>query len=116
MLEGKKVWVDPTGFSNDLADIRSKDEALTALIHLGYLAYDGGKAYIPNYEVSVAYKLALRDSGWSEVAKSINLCDELLDQTIEGNEDRVAEIIDLAHEAYTSLSMEESGWMGLKDG
>ena len=103
MLEGKKIWVDTTGFSNDLSDIRSKDEALTALVHLGYLAYDNGKAYIPNYEVSVAYKLALRDSGWSEVAKSIYLCDELLDETIEGNEERVAEIIDLAHEAYTSV-------------
>ena len=104
MLEGKKVRVDTYGFSNDLSEITSKDDALTALIHLGYLAYDGGKAYIPNYEVSVAYKLALRKSGWSEVAKSIALCDELLDETIEGNAKRVAEIIELSHEAYTSIS------------
>ena len=103
MLEGKKVRVDTYGFSNDLSEITSKDDALTALIHLGYLAYDAGKAYIPNYEVSVAYKLALRKSGWSEVAKSIALCDELLDETIEGNAARVAEIIELSHEAYTSI-------------
>ena len=103
MLEGGRVRVNTTKFRNDLSDIRSKDDALTALIHLGYLAYDEGKAYIPNYEVAVAYNLALQDSGWSEVAKSIYLCDELLDETIEGNEERVAEIIDLAHEAYTSV-------------
>ena len=67
------------------------------------MGYDDGKAYIPNYEVLVAYNLALQESGWSEVAKSIELCDELLDETIEGNGERVAEIIDLALEAYTSV-------------
>ena len=103
MLEGKRVRVDTTGFSNDLSAIYNKDDALTALIHLGYLAYDEGKAYIPNYEVSVAYRLALRNSGWNEVAKSIVRCEELLDETIEGNGERVAEIINLAHEAYTSI-------------
>ena len=103
MLEGKRVRVDTMTFRNDLSDIRSKDDALTALIHLGYLAYSDGMAYIPNYEVAVAYKLALRNSGWDEVAKSIIRCDELLDATIDGNEERVAEIIDLAHEAYTSV-------------
>ena len=103
VLKGGKVRVNTTKFRNDLSDIRSKDDALTALIHLGYLAYDNGKAYIPNYEVSVAYNLALQESGWSEVAKSIALCDELLDETIEGNAKRVAEIIELSHEAYTSI-------------
>ena len=103
MLEGKKVRVNTSTFRNDLSDIRSKDDALTALIHLGYLACDERKAYIPNYEVAVAYSLALQDSGWSEVAKSIYLCDELLDETIEGNGERVAQIVDLAHETYTSV-------------
>ena len=103
MLEGKKVHLNTAKFGNDLSEIHSKDDALTALIHLGYLAYDDGKAYIPNYEVSLAYRLALQDSGWNEVARAIDRCEELLDETIEGNEERVAEIIDLAHEAYTSV-------------
>ena len=30
-------------------------------------------------------------------------CDEILDETIEGNEQRVAELIELAHETYTSI-------------
>ena len=45
-----------------------KDEAPTALIHLGYLGYDAEdlSAYIPNYEVASAYDLALRKSGWGD--------------------------------------------------
>ena len=57
MLSGGKVYVNTETFQNDLFTVSSKDEALTALIHLGYLGYDGEEesAYIPNYEVKKAY-------------------------------------------------------------
>ena len=61
MLSGGMVRVNVNTFRNDFITISSKDEALTALIHLGYLGYDRDKkkAYIPNYEVSLAYQAAL---------------------------------------------------------
>lgn len=39
-----------------------RDEALTALIHLGYLAFDSENkiAFIPNYEVACAFDAALQ--------------------------------------------------------
>lgn len=40
MLAGEKVRVIVNTFQNDLTTVASKDDALTALIHLGYLAYD----------------------------------------------------------------------------
>ena len=57
MLAGGKVMVDTRSFQNDLSEIHSKDDALTALIHLGYLAYDTTmlSAFIPNYEVAEAW-------------------------------------------------------------
>ena len=75
------------------------------LIHLGYLGYDadGKKSFIPNYEVATAFELALQTGSWKEIAESISKCDELLDETIDGNAERVAEIIELAHETYTSI-------------
>ena len=105
MLSGGNVWVNTETFDNDLFEISSKDEALTALIHLGYLAFDeeNGYAYIPNYEVSKAYQAALNKGSWSEIAQSISRCDEVLRATIEQDSDKVAQIIELAHEAYTSV-------------
>lgn len=105
MLSGGKVYVNTNTFQNDLSVVSSKDEALTALVHLGYLGYDRDEesAYIPNYEVKMAYQAALNTGCWSEVAKSIAKCDELLRATINGNSEKVAEYVELAHETYTSV-------------
>ena len=105
MLSGSKVRVNTNTFKNDFSTIASKDDALTALIHLGYLGYDidRKKAFIPNYEVATSFESALQTGEWREIAKAISICDELLDETIDGNADRVAELIELAHETYTSV-------------
>lgn len=105
MLSGGRVPVNVHTFSNDLSIIHSKDEALTALIHLGYLGYDmeSEEAYIPNYEVALTYQAALAVGGWSEISKTISRCQELLMATIRKQSETVAELVELAHEAYTSI-------------
>lgn len=40
MLAGSRCKVDPKGFKNDISEIYNRDDALTLLIHLGYLSYD----------------------------------------------------------------------------
>lgn len=105
MLQDKEVRVNTSTFQNELVGIRTKDEALTALIHLGYLGYDANRkrAFIPNFEVKMAYQAALEVGEWTEVANTIRNCDELLDLTIEGEQERVAELIEEFHSTYTSM-------------
>ena len=105
MLSGGKVMVETDAFQNDLYEIYSKDDALTALIHLGYLGYDADRksVYIPNYEVAKAFQMALKTGEWGEISKAISRCDELLMATIDGDVEKVAEIIELAHDTYTSV-------------
>ena len=69
------------------------------------MGYDANrkKAFIPNFEVKMAYQAALEVGEWTEVANTIRNCDELLDLTIEGDQERVAELIEEFHSTYTSM-------------
>ena len=105
MLAGEKVYVDTETFQNDLSEISSKDDVLTALIHLGYLGYDcdGSTAYIPNYEVANAFHSAMKKSSWNDISKLYQACNDIINATIRCDADKVAEYIEIAHETYTSV-------------
>ena len=104
MLSGGRCDVETNGFGNDMNIVRSKDEVLTVLIHLGYLAYDfeEEKCYIPNYEVRREMENAVKSSGW-QVAQAITGSKKLLEATLAGDSDYVAQAIDKAHDENTSI-------------
>lgn len=53
MLAGGSVETDVTSFQNDTVNFEDKDDILTYLIHLGYLAYNQKRemAFVPNEEI-----------------------------------------------------------------
>lgn len=68
LLAGDRCKVNAGTFENDLTRIHSKDDVLTILIHLGYLAYDAEKeeVYIPNEEVRRAFMGAVAGTDWAK--------------------------------------------------
>ena len=105
MLAGEHVYVDTTEFLNDMHIVRSKNDVLTVLIHLGYLAYDYDtqECYIPNKEVADEMNNAIKATSWEPLIKTIQNSKNLLASTISGNEQAVARAIDLAHDEHTSI-------------
>ena len=105
MLAGERVYVDTTEFTNDMHVVRSKNDVLTVLIHLGYLAYDNNEqeCYIPNKEVADEMNNAIKATSWEPLVKTIQNSKSLLDATITGNAAAVARAIDLAHDENTSI-------------
>ena len=105
LLGGGRVKVNTTKFRNDISIIQSKDDVLTLLIHLGYLSYDWRQreCYVPNYEVSEELSNAVEDTKWTNVVSALQQSEQLLQATLEGDEEVVARGVDMAHDENTSI-------------
>ena len=64
MMAENRVNIDCETFQNDMTTFKSKDDVLTLLVHLGYLAYDGknGQVFIPNSEIRSEFERAVKKS------------------------------------------------------
>ena len=105
MLAGGRRPVDPTGFQNDMSVIRSKNDVLTALIHLGYLGYNWREeeCYIPNKEVGGEMANAVRENRWKPVVTALEQSKQLLADTLAGDAEAVARAIESVHDENTSI-------------
>lgn len=105
MLGGVRCKINTRTFQNDILNINSRDDVLTLLVHLGYLAYDSAQkeVYIPNQEVADEFKNAVEYSGWEGVSAALQASESLLEATIRGDAEAVAKGIDKVHSANTSV-------------
>ncbi len=105
MLAGGRCLVDPTKFQNDMSIVRSRDDVLTVLIHLGYLSYNWRKdeCYIPNREVAGEMVNAVETTDWTNLIRAIQQSRQLLRDTLEGDSEAVARGVDAAHDENTSI-------------
>jgi hypothetical protein len=99
MLGGAHYQIKTIGFQNDMTSIKNKDDVLTLLIHLGYLAYDADEktVHIPNEEIRQEFVYAVENGSHKEVAKLIQTSDQLLQETLDMDEETVAQAIEQAH-------------------
>ena len=100
LIAGERLKVNVTNFQNDFQTFRSKDDVLTLLIHLGYLAYDKRekRVRIPNEEIRFEFDNLLQNSQHTELAKLITDSKKLLQDTLKSNETAVAETIERVRE------------------
>ena len=105
LLGGVEVPVDVDGFSNDLVSFRDKDDVLTLLIHLGYLAYDQERetARIPNEEIRREFQKSIREVDRTETIARVAASVQLVENTVHGDEAAVAEEIERVHAEWPSL-------------
>nr|WP_297771213.1 AAA family ATPase [uncultured Butyrivibrio sp.] len=101
MMANEEVSVNVGSFQNDMTSFTNADDVLTLLIHLGYLGYNSDKktVFIPNREIMQEFVTSTTagEKAWDEVIKSVKESKELLDATLNGNEETVAEYIEKAH-------------------
>ncbi|MCD7981093.1 MAG: ATP-binding protein [Clostridiales bacterium] len=105
MLGGEKIKIRIARFQNDITSIKSRDDVLTLLIHLGYLAYNDqtGQVTIPNLEIAGAFQNAMEGDGWREIETALAASDNLLQATINGDCAAVETALERIHDLNVSV-------------
>lgn len=105
MLSGSPAEVNINTFQNDMVSFKNKDDVITLLIHLGYLAYDWKKktAYIPNEEIRQEFLNATVEEEWNELISFQKTSQNLLEATLDMDCEAVAEEIEKIHSMFTSV-------------
>lgn len=109
MIAGESASVNTAKFQNDMTSLNSADDVLTLLVHLGYLTFRAtnetgyGKVWIPNSEVRQEFINSIEDGGWENLMKAINASDKLLEATLNGDTETVAELVERSHSENTSI-------------
>ena len=105
MLSGAEAKVNTATFQNDTGDIKSKDDVLTYMIHLGYLGYNETRktAFVPNEEIRQELTTAVERKTWNEMLVFQQESENLLDATLDLNGSEVAKQIEKIHNEYVSV-------------
>ena len=109
LIAGEAVIIDVSTFSNDMVTFHSKDDVLTLLIHLGYLAIKGSTnlgviVHIPNEEIKLEFKTCVKNNNrYAGVYDLIKNTDVLLNEIWSLNSEAFAKIFDEAHQDHTSI-------------
>ena len=92
------------GSDKDLTTFRGKDDVLTLLIHLGYLAYDSEKrtVRIPNEEIRLEFQQSIREVNHHPTLERLKESEQLFLDTIQENENAVSAQIEKIHDEETS--------------
>ena len=76
MFTGEHIVINPERFQNDMTTFQSKDDVLTLLVHLGYLAFEheGMSVFIPNAEIRGEFRNAIEGDYWYDKQTKKHSC------------------------------------------
>ena len=105
MLSGADIRINIATFKNDIVSMKTKDDVLTYLIHLGYLGYNQERrtAFVPNEEIRQELITAVESKSWNEMLIFQQTSEEILNATLDMDTEEVADQIEKIHSEYASV-------------
>ena len=102
MIAGDRIRIEFETFQNDMINIKSKDDVLTLLVHLGYLSFEVEQksVYIPNEEVRKEFLRSVTASKHHSFVQYIKDSEDLLMATLSMDCDVVAHKIQNIHKRF----------------
>lgn len=99
LMDGGRLAIDTSTYQNDMTTLTGRDDVLSLLVHLGYLGFDDERSevFIPNREILDEFKTSTKGKEWTGTFRSFEASRKLLEATWNGDEAKVAELIEDAH-------------------
>lgn len=104
MLSGNRIVVDVDNGINDLQTFDNKDQVITALLHLGYCAYDEEtqEVYIPNKEIQTVFYKSIKNSKNNGLSRFMKQSEKIVDAIMTGDGEQTAALIQSVHNDFIS--------------
>ncbi len=105
LVGGGRVNVDTTSYDNSFTVPKYKDDCFTLLTHIGYLAYDAStsQVFIPNEEVRMAFRAALKKCSWPDAIKPFQRSQRFIEAICAEDNTTVARMVEETHQYMTSV-------------
>ena len=103
MLAGNTIEMALGGYdAESKADIDSRNLALSAMTILGFLSYYDYELKIPNRELMMEFREMIATSDESAFKEVIKNSNDVLQATLDQNEEKLASLIEETHNIYNS--------------
>ncbi len=104
MLSGNRISINVSNGKNDLQSFKNKSEVITALIHLGYFAYDADtrEAYVPNKEIQEVFYQYMENNDSDNLSRFMKVSERILSAVTEGDAEETARQIQSVHNDFVS--------------
>ena len=105
MIGGERIVIDTNSYDNSFTTPQCKDDCFTLLAHIGYLSYDAttSQVFIPNEEVRMAFRGALKMCSWPEAIKPYQRSQKFIEAILAQDTATVARMVEETHQYMTSV-------------
>lgn len=104
MITGEGVDAKVDEFAASAMELKSRNQIYSAMVVYGLLTFTQGKVYIPNRELMLKYEELLQsEKSLGYVYQLAHISDQMLKATLSGNTEKMAEILQYAHNTETPI-------------
>ena len=103
MLAGNSIEMMLLGYDAESKDlVNSRNMVLSAMTILGFLSYYDNKVRIPNRELMMEFRQLVATSEKDAFREIVKNSEDVLQATLDQNEEKLAELIEDTHNTYNS--------------
>ena len=104
MVSGIPVPAKIREYAATSMNLNTKDEIFSSMVVYGFLSYENGKVSIPNKELMDRFdEMLQREPSLGYAYRLARASDRMLEATLSGDVDTMAEILELAHDTEVPL-------------